>query len=340
MNDSILPLPTEDILALFQSTPDLVCIADKEGYFRNFNPAVPATLGYSTEELLSRPIIDFMHPDDRERTSARRARLLKGETMLNFRNRYISGKGEVIWLEWTSIFLKERKLVLAIAKNITAHKQIEQQVEEEFLKLKHQAVHLKSNLEKERRHVAVELHEDLAQLASAIRVDIDWLSSNIQQGDKNVATRVEHARVTADLLVNTLRRLSFSISPAMLDDLGLDATLQWFCREFSTTTGIDCMYENAVSESLLTKEISLDFFRITQDVLNSISQHSQATCVQVSIKKTGKTTALSITNDDKSYRLDEVQQSGIISIEERVASLGGTCVIDANNIIVEVQLSN
>lgn len=338
MNDTILPLPTEDILALFQSTPDLVCIADKEGYFRNFNPAVPATLGYTTEELLARPISDFMHPDDREHTSARRARLLKGETMLNFRNRYISSKGETIWLEWTSVFLKERKLVLAIAKNITVRKQMELQVEEEFLKLKHQAVQLKSNLEKERRDVAVELHEELAQLASAIRIDVDWLSSNIQPGQENIETRIEHARVTADLLVDTIKRLSFAISPAMLDDLGLDATLEWYCREYSTTTGIDCNYESSYNDSALTKEIRLDFFRICQEVLNNIREHSQANHVHVSIKKIGKNLILSITNNDKNYQLHKTQQTGIMGIHERVASIGGKCVIEENNVLVEVQI--
>ena len=221
MIDSSLYLPTEDLLALFQSTPDLVCIADKEGFFRNFNPAVPALLQYTPDELLARPIADFMHPDDREPTGTRRARLLKGETMLNFRNRYITSTGDVVWLEWTSVFLKERQLVLAIAKNITDRKQMEQQVEEEFLKLKHQAVRFKSNIEKEKKDVAAELHEDLAQLATAVRVDVDWIKSNLQAAQPEIANRLEHARVAADLLVDTIRRISFSMSPAMLDDLGL-----------------------------------------------------------------------------------------------------------------------
>ena len=64
---------TEDMLMLFETTPDLVCIADKEGYFKNFNPAVPQTLGYTREELLSKPIATHMHPEDREMTLSRRA---------------------------------------------------------------------------------------------------------------------------------------------------------------------------------------------------------------------------------------------------------------------------
>lgn len=337
MKETISPLPTEDILALFHSTPDLVCIADEKGYFRNFNPAVPATLEYSAEELLSRPIFDFMHPEDREPTIIRRTGLLKGETMLNFRNRYISKSGNIIWLEWTAVFLKERKLVLAIAKNITSRKHTEQLVEEEFTKLRDHTVHIKSNIEKERKDVAIELHEQLAQLASAIRVDLDWLSSNIPGLKGNVETRMEHARLTTNVLIDTIRRLSFSISPVMLDDLGVDATLEWYCREFSLTTGIFCSYESSFNESALSKEVHLDLFRICQQVLTDIRHHSRATKVEISIKESGKKFLLSITNNDNAFHLDSSSQSGIISIHARVASLGGKCTIKGNNIVVEIQ---
>ena len=86
----------EDLLMLFETTPDLVCIADKIGYFKNFNSAVPQTLWYTREELLSQPISDHMHPEDREMTLNRRAQLLKGDTMVNFQNRYITKKKNII----------------------------------------------------------------------------------------------------------------------------------------------------------------------------------------------------------------------------------------------------
>ena len=96
MNPTDHSITAEDLLMLFQTTPDLVCIADKTGYFRNFNAAVPQTLGYSREELLSRPIADHMHPEDREMTLNRRAQLLKGDTLVNFQNRYITKAGRVV----------------------------------------------------------------------------------------------------------------------------------------------------------------------------------------------------------------------------------------------------
>ena len=108
-----------EMIALFEKTLDLVCIAGRDGYFRKVNSAVINTLGYTQEELLKSPIYTFIHPDDRERTSRERNRLLTGNALINFQNRYVTKDGSVVWLEWTSVFLTDNEIVFAIAKNIT-----------------------------------------------------------------------------------------------------------------------------------------------------------------------------------------------------------------------------
>jgi PAS domain S-box-containing protein len=290
---------------------------------------VPATLGYSREELLLQPIANHMHPDDRQMTLNRRAQLLKGDTMVNFQNRYITKTGKIIWLEWTSVYLPERGLVFAIAKNITARKEMEHQVLEEFVKLKQQATQFKSNLEKDRKYVAAELHEDLAQLATAVKVDIDWISSNVNAAAEG-KSRIEHALVSADLLIDTIRRISFSISPGMLDDLGLDATLEWYCKEFSTSNGIGCSFESKYDESKLNKEVRLDFFRICQQVLSNIRRRGQAEKVKILITEKDGKVVLTIDGIDG----NEMAAPGVISIHERVSSFGGRCVVEDNRVLV------
>lgn len=330
MNPTDYSIAAEDLLMLFETTPDLVCIADKVGYFKNFNPAVPQTLGFTREELLAGPIANHMHPEDREMTLNRRAMLLKGETMVNFQNRYITKKGKIIWLEWTSVYLPEKELVFAIAKNITAKKQLEQLVEEEFTKLKHQASQFKSNLEKDRRYVATELHEELAQLATTVKVDVDWINSNVTASPES-RKRIEHALATSNLLVDTIRRISFSISPGMLDDLGLNATLEWYCKEFSSLNGIDCTFESRYDESVISKEIKLDFFRICQAALAHVKQHPQTSKMKVSLNESIGKVVLSI----EGFNTLEMVTPGVISIQERVASFGGQCMVEGNRIIVE-----
>ena len=109
----------------FELSPDLLCIAGFDGYFKKINPAVSDLLEYTEEELFSRPINEFVHPEDQAITEKHRNNLRNDVPLLNFENRYVKKNGEIVWLAWTSIPLPEEKLVYAIAKNVTPKKQIE-----------------------------------------------------------------------------------------------------------------------------------------------------------------------------------------------------------------------
>lgn len=110
----------------FDLSPYLLCIAGFDGYFKKINPALIKLLGYSTEELYSKPINSFVHPDDQELTEQHRNNIRKGKSLLNFENRYLSKDGSVVWLSWHSIPVKKDQLVYAIAKNITPKKEHEE----------------------------------------------------------------------------------------------------------------------------------------------------------------------------------------------------------------------
>lgn len=106
----------------FEQTRDLLCIAGFDGYFKKINPALCALLEYSEEELLSRPITSFIHPEDQDITSKNRQKILEGRPLLNFENRYLKKSGEVIWFSWTSIPKPDHELVYAIGKDVTHQK--------------------------------------------------------------------------------------------------------------------------------------------------------------------------------------------------------------------------
>lgn len=109
----------------FELTTDLVCIASYDGYFKKVNSAVSKTLGYSFEELYSNPINDFIHPEDQKVTSSARENLTKANDLHYFENRYITKKGKIVWLAWTSIPSEEDKVIFAIAKDISHKKRLE-----------------------------------------------------------------------------------------------------------------------------------------------------------------------------------------------------------------------
>lgn len=120
-----------DLEPFFSLSHDYLCIAGYDGYFRKVNPAFIKLMGYSQEELFARPISDLVHPHDKANTADTRRPILEGTPLLNFQNRYITKSGAIAWLTWTSIPVPGKKLIYAIAKNITHLKKMEE--ERQFL---------------------------------------------------------------------------------------------------------------------------------------------------------------------------------------------------------------
>ncbi len=312
------------VAAFFEMTPDLVCVAGKDGFFRKVNHAVVEKLGYSENELMARPISFFMHPEDKSLTLQKRRELFAGQSLVNFQNRYIKRSGEIIWLEWTSIYFADQEVVFAIAKDISERKKIEFEIEEKYRKFKSLASHFKNNIEEDRRYLAKELHEELAQLASVLQTDIEWMHENAPDWSPSSRSRVEHALVISKLLIRTLRRITFAISPNMLEHLGLKTTLEWFCKEFTLLNGIPCSFESAYKEEQLTKEIQIDLFRICQECLLNVLYHAQARQVEVSLLDIGDHIQLTVSDDGKGFvPAQQKKQQGLIRVRHRAASING-----------------
>lgn len=111
----------------FELSPNLLCITGYDGYFKKINPAATKLLGYSNDELLSKPINEFVYFEDQDITSKTWDNLKKNNPLLNFENRYLTKDGEIIWLSWTAISIESDKIAYAIAKNITHKKSFERE---------------------------------------------------------------------------------------------------------------------------------------------------------------------------------------------------------------------
>ncbi|NDP26628.1 MAG: PAS domain S-box protein [Flavobacterium sp.] len=111
----------------FELSPDLLCIAGFDGYFKKINPSVSKLLGYTEEELLAKPISEFIDIDDRKITADHRNEIIKNTLLQHFENRYRTKSGEIVWLSWTSMPIFEDQLVYAIAKNVTHKKILEEE---------------------------------------------------------------------------------------------------------------------------------------------------------------------------------------------------------------------
>jgi PAS domain S-box-containing protein len=319
-----------ELSAFFEMTPDLVCIAGRDGFFRKINLAVIDKLGYTKEELFAAPIASFIHPEDKEITHQTRQEMLQGKPLRNFSNRYVSKSGDIIWLEWTSIYFADSELVFAIAKDVTERKLIEKEVDEKYNKFKSLATHFKKRIEKDKKSFAYELHEELAQLVSVIKMDIDWIANNMTHSPEPLKNRIEHASAVSRMLIKSIQRISFSISPGMMDDLGFNTTLEWLCNEFALLNGFPCKFENHCNENNLTPELKTDIFRICQESLTNVTYHAEANNVVILLQELDNKIVLSIADDGKGFDVNQHKETpGFINMHERAASINGLLTVES-----------
>ena len=159
-----------DYKRFFDLSPDLLCIAGYDGYFKKINPAVSKLLGYSDEELYSTPIDDFIHPDDRSLTTETRENMKKSNPLFYHENRYLKKDGEYMWLAWTAMPIENEKLVFAVAKEIT-HKKV---LEKERLKLLEDFTEVNHQL----KQLALTTSHDLRSPISSIIMSFELLDTS------------------------------------------------------------------------------------------------------------------------------------------------------------------
>lgn len=318
-----------EMFRLFEMTPDLVCVASKEGFFKHINDAVVKTLGYSREELLTRPIFSFLHPDDLESTRRTREQMLKGKALINFDNRYITKSGDVVWLNWTSIYLPENEIVFAIAKNITKRKYIEIEVEEKYNQFRNLATHFKASMEDDKKYLAAELHEQLAQLASAVKIDLEWLRDNVSMNE-TALERLNHASSITQMLINGIRKISYDISPGMIEEMGLIETLKWLCDEYAKFHGVQCRFESNYDDSILSSEVQIDLYRIAQKLLKNVIDHADARVISINVEAIGELVSLSVNDDGKGFDTSKIEEiPALTGLRKRAASINGELLVES-----------
>jgi PAS domain S-box-containing protein len=126
------PPPESDLREFIDLSLNLLCIAGTDGYFKHVNPAWETTFGYTREELLSRPFLEFVHPDDREATITEAANIASGRSTLTFENRYRCKDGSYKWLLWSAVVRAEKGLIYAIAADVTARKHEEARLRAQY----------------------------------------------------------------------------------------------------------------------------------------------------------------------------------------------------------------
>jgi signal transduction histidine kinase len=185
--------------------------------------------------------------------------------------------------------------------------------------------------EEERKAISRELHDDLGQSLTAVKIDLGIIRQSVS--DSDVVAKINKVSTLVGDTIKTVQRLTSQLRPEILDDLGLETAIEWYTQEFSQRTGIEVLLEMD-SGITIAPDTSLTLFRIMQESLTNIARHANATRVEIVLKSIHKLVNFKISDNGigiTEIGLKSKKSFGLIGMKERADSLGGTFDIYSEN---------
>ena len=189
--------------------------------------------------------------------------------------------------------------------------------------------------ESERTSIARELHDELGQALTALRIDLGWLRKNYpgpSDGDDACTNRIDGSRALVERTISSMRRISEGLRPGMLDVLGLRAALEHLIQQFGERCDIDCIFHADRDEYELDADRSIAVFRLVQEALTNVSRHAQATHVDIRMEEVDNELHLLIQDDGVGFDTQVPRKGlGLLGMSERVSMLGGEMNVDGSH---------
>jgi signal transduction histidine kinase len=183
--------------------------------------------------------------------------------------------------------------------------------------------------EAERRSISRELHDEVGQSLGLLLMDVGRLSNRLASNDEKGRELLEHVKVLAERIVQTVRNMALLLRPSMLDDLGLVPAVEWYARELSRQGNIEVkVHAESVSESL-PDEVKVCVYRVIQEALNNAQRHAYAKNVLVELTQSRDAIHVAIKDDGSGFDAKRTRGMGLLGMEERVKRLGGTITINS-----------
>lgn len=332
--------------ALF-SMKDSVIITDTEGRFVEFNDAYANLYRFKNKEDCVRSFSEFTElfevftaggePLPREMFPTWRA--LRGETEANVEYRYLrkdTGESWIGSLSFAPVRAADGSITGAVitARDVTDRKHAEEALREnEKIALQREqfqalAERLRRAREEERTRVARDLHDQIGQILTAIKLDLTWMGRHLPKGKDELRERLHSTISLINEGVRSVRRICSGLRPGVLDDLGLAAAIEWQAHEFAARTGIECAVSVPVAELSLETEQATEFFRIFQECLTNVMRHAEARSVSVTLRESEGDLVLIVADDGKGFCESDVSDSlGFLGMKERAQVCGGSLEI-------------
>ena len=286
--------------------------------------------GYKPEDVV--PTLELfysmVHPLDSSllKESIASVLNLKIPLSIEFRIQLCNGEERVIHeqAEVTYNEFGEAIKWLGTVQDMTQRKKTEDELNDSLEQLHLLSKHIEQARESERLNLARELHDDLGQALTAVKIDLEIIMQHTL--DKAAKEKLSDVKVLVGDTIRTVQRITSQLRPEIIDDLGLESAIEWYSKEFSQRYGID-IFLDIEHDIPITNEEALPLFRIMQESLTNIARHAKATHIEILLFRKKDFVQFEITDNGVGIiksKINSKKSFGIMSMRERTASLGGT----------------
>ena len=312
---------TQAINSILRYTPAVVYLKDKHGKYRFVNPRYEELFGIKNEEvqgktvheIFSRELAEQFRSNDLLVLTQKRSRQVEEQVPLK--------DGLHTYLSVKFPFYDEQGNVeglCGISTDITELKKAQEQ-------LRLLSGSIMNSQEKERAAIARELHDELGQVLTALRMDAVWLSERLKGKEPEAAARAVAMCDLIDTTIDEVRALATRLRPGMLDDFGLIDALDWYTKYFAQRTGISCIYKH-LNVPQVDDLVATAAYRIAQEALTNVARHAFATRVKIDLQVKNGVLTLSVSDNGRGFESQKLAESdclGLAGMRERASLLGG-----------------
>ncbi len=322
---------------LFRYASDAILLFDEQStIIEDANYSAEMLFGYSVEELRRLSIFDLSAEPEKTHNTIKQLKQ-HNIRILNIPKRLFKRKDGSVFNGEVNIGIYsvkgKRKCIVSI-RDITERLKQEQELRRSEEELRNLSMHLQKIREEERSYIAREIHDELGQLLTAIKIELSSCKRKISSSEPVVLQRLEKSIMLINESISTIKRISMELRPSVLDHLGLAAAVEWYTEEFEERTGIKCMLSIVPPDFNLDKNISITVFRVLQEALTNVSRHSKAKEVIINIKVSDESFYMLIKDDGIGIKDEDVTSPysfGLLGIRERIRHLDGTLKIQGYN---------
>lgn len=329
--EEALRLSEEKYRDLYDNAPDMYHSVDANGIIVECNETELKMLGYNRHEIIGKPITSIF-TEESSRQHEKDFAIIKQKKALFGLERNIVKKDGTVFPAILNVFVEyddkgNMKKTKTIMRDMTIQKSIELELRHSQEVLQSLSSHLQTIRDEERRYIANEIHDELGQMLTALKLDITWLRKKVEErGIMDFLSSLDEIVALTDETIKTVQRISSELRPGVLDHLGLIAALEWQIDEYKKRSKIefDCFFPD--SDILIDENRSIAIFRIFQEAVTNLIRHSGATKSKINLFVKGNVLHLDIEDNGcgiSEHHLNSPDSFGIIGIRERVRYLGG-----------------